>query len=228
MARKGEPPSYIKVLTPEIVSAVIPEAYPLFVYESMHWSSGFPIPENSKRSTGQYDGWVYDLARTMKGTTLAFAGRMGSGKDHACDYCISKIGGEKVHVFDAGLMRATKFLGRPIEKPRDRPFLQAIGDLGRRLDANFWVRDAVEKIVAPMWSRGVNVFITGVRFPNEIEALAGLGVRTVLIRRPRILTGSPMERHPSETALDEYRDCLEILNDSTIAAFEDRVSTFLP
>ncbi|AVP72248.1 (deoxy)nucleoside-phosphate kinase [Silurid herpesvirus 1] len=157
--------------------------------------------------------------------TIAFAGRMGSGKDHACDYLIERVGGVKVHIFASGLDRAMDFLGRPIDKSRDRPFLQAMGDLGRRVDPHFWMRRTINDIITPLSHLGLPIFITGVRYIPEIEVLKTMGIETVLLRRPSIITGGSEEMHPSERAFDGYKGRWEIVNDGTVQEFETKVWT---
>lgn len=78
-----------------------------------------------------------------------------------------------------------------------RTVLQRLGtDAIRALDPDFWVRTAVDKL-----DPEVPTVFTDVRFPNEADAIRARGGIIVRIERDLPDDG---DRHPSETALDDY------------------------
>ena len=94
-----------------------------------------------------------------------------------------------------------------------RNLLQQLGtNLVRKVDENYWVD-------------------TAIRFPNEIERMkeAGFNVLSLRVKRPNF--DSPLleeqQKHPSETALDNYSfDCV-IMNDSTISNLSKKIQFLL-
>lgn len=108
--------------------------------------------------------------------------------------------------------------------PRVRWALQYFGtDVRRAEDPDYWVRLAVRNCVSAI-QEGRSVYFTDCRFPNEVEAAAALGLYTVRLeispeeqeRRLRSRDGlgfdSSAASHPSETALDAYKNFDLIVN----------------
>ncbi len=101
-----------------------------------------------------------------------------------------------------------------------RQLLQHVGtDVVRKKYPDFWVDFIVNmlKLFPDEWDY---VLIPDCRFPNEIERMreAGLDVTHVRVVRPNFespLTGE-QQKHPSETALDEYPADAYIINDGTL------------
>ncbi|WGH21375.1 deoxynucleoside monophosphate kinase [Arthrobacter phage Emotion] len=94
--------------------------------------------------------------------------------------------------------------------PGVRETLQRLGtDAIRALDDTFWVRagvKAIEAIDGP-------VVVTDARFPNEGDTVRALGGYIVRIERALPDDG---DRHPSETALDDYMADFCIFNDGPV------------
>ncbi|CCQ44652.1 putative deoxynucleotide monophosphate kinase [Pseudarthrobacter siccitolerans] len=100
--------------------------------------------------------------------------------------------------------------------PEVRRILENFGTNSiRKLDPDFWVRMAVEKIQA---TEGP-VVVTDVRFPNEADKIRELGGHVVRIVRPGF--ESAPGAHVCETSLDEYVADLTFVNDSTIEELRD-------
>lgn len=131
---------------------------------------------------------------------------MGSGKDCACEYLIEKHGGTQVSfaapIYDI-MTYAQRRCGFPTEK--DRKFLQFIGtEWGRDIEHDVWIRLAIEATPPPP----ENVFLSDLRFPNELLALQENGWVCVKLIRDHQETrkGSGTHTHSSEIALDDVED----------------------
>jgi hypothetical protein len=98
-----------------------------------------------------------------------------------------------------------------------RELLQRLGtEAGRNiLGDSIWVDTCLAKI-----KPGGRYVITDCRFPNEADAVRNLGGQVVRVTRPGC---GPVNGHPSETALDDYRFDAEILNDGTFDYLERMV-----
>jgi hypothetical protein len=161
---------------------------------------------------------------------VAFAGKMGAGKDTAVEYLINKLGGTQISfaspIYDI-MHYAQKRCGFPMEK--DRQFLQYVGtDWARNKESNVWIRIAIESTPPS----GQNTFISDLRFPNEFEALKKEGWTCVKLVRPhqeeRKGTGSHI--HISEVALDiipEERWDHVMHNDGTLEDFHTKLDSLV-
>jgi hypothetical protein len=136
---------------------------------------------------------------------IAFGYKMGVGKDEACSYLQKKYGGHIIS-FAQPLYSiqtyAQKICGFPIEK--DRKLLQFIGtEWARKKDPDVWIRLALQNM-----PKNENIFLSDLRFPNELEYLKKEGWVCIKIKRSlqhnRKGTGSIS--HESETLLDNILD----------------------
>jgi len=158
---------------------------------------------------------------------IAFGGKMGTGKDCAVKFMITKHTGVKLGfadpIYDI-LHYAQKRCG--LAAVKDRMFLQFIGtDWGRSIDNDIWIKLLIKD--AP---QDKNTFVSDVRFPNEFRALKANGWTCVkLIRdhyRGREGTGS--SSHVSETSLDSIPDeewDYIIDNNGTVAQFYEKLDS---
>lgn len=105
--------------------------------------------------------------------------------------------------------------------PEVRRTLQRLGtDAIRTLDPDFWVRMAVGKL-----DPAQPTVFTDVRFPNEADAILASGGHLVRVTRPdQQLT---KDRHPSETAMDNYEVQWTILNQGTVADLHGMADNFM-
>lgn len=97
-----------------------------------------------------------------------------------------------------------------------RRFLQHLGQAQREHDEDYWVRALRSKVnAAQAWN--LPVVVTDVRYPNEADMLRTRGFRMVRVVRPA-LRELPLQaaRHASETALDDFRADVEIVNSGSV------------
>lgn len=115
--------------------------------------------------------------------------------------------------------------------PEVRRILQALGtDAIRKLDDEFWVRIAMERVgdlqtgmTHSGWSGrvvrsfdGHSVVVTDCRFPNEAEAIRQAGGVIVRVERPGATEAAEEDLHASETALDDYPEDYVVPNTGTL------------
>jgi len=102
-----------------------------------------------------------------------------------------------------------------------------LGMSKRKEDLDFWVKKAMEAIDDMTEGDFPRVVVvTDTRFPNEVEALKKRGALLWRIRRPAKET-SVRDLHPSETALDDYRDWDAILVANDLAELLEQVKVNL-
>jgi len=135
---------------------------------------------------------------------IAFGGKMGSGKDTAACYLRDKHQGV-IRSFAAPLYDilhyAQKVCG--FKEQKDRRFLQFIGtEWARSQDPDIWIKIALKDP-----DKG-NMFISDVRFHNELNALQKAGWVCVKIIRDHqnLREGTGSTEHSSEKELDSIRD----------------------
>jgi hypothetical protein len=159
---------------------------------------------------------------------LAFGGKMGCGKDTSVDYLISKHGGRKLSfsnsLYDI-LYYAQKICGFPLQK--DRKFLQFVGtDWARSINENVWIDLTIKKAKEMDFE---NLYITDVRFKNELESLKKDGWICVKITRTEHLKnreGTGDIKHESEISLDSIPDGdwdIILNNDGTLEQFYESI-----
>lgn len=119
--------------------------------------------------------------------------------------------------------------------------LQLLGtDIRRQQDDNYWVKKTVSFIVQKL-ATGCSVFVSDVRFVNEIKALEDLGAPTIrmdvtpevqrerLIGRDGTVPSQEALMHPSEVSLDDYEFDIIVDNNGSLSIAENvrRVSTLV-
>jgi hypothetical protein len=113
--------------------------------------------------------------------------------------------------------------GWELAKGRDevRRLLQVIGtDAGRAiLGDNIWVEAAFKGL-----EEGGRYVFTDVRFPNEAHAIRERNGKVFRVDRPGY---GPVNNHPSETALDNYKFNAHIFNNRDIHSLEAKVQELL-
>lgn len=105
--------------------------------------------------------------------------------------------------------------------PEVRALLQRLGsEVGRDLlDENLWVTMTLRKV-----EDGAKVVVTDCRFPNEAEAIKRLGGEMWRVTRPGCV---PVNNHPSETALDDWKFDHYFVNDGTVEDLKQQVDKVL-
>lgn len=112
-----------------------------------------------------------------------------------------------------------------------RDFLQKLGTEGLRdgLHTNTWVNalmadyKCVPADRAPNGWDCPNWIITDTRFPNEAQAIKDAGGIIIRVTRPGI---GPVNDHPSETGLNQWKFDYEIQNDSSLNELINSVRIF--
>jgi protein tyrosine phosphatase (PTP) superfamily phosphohydrolase (DUF442 family) len=167
---------------------------------------------------------------------LAFCGKMKSGKDTAARMLTILRGGTTIHMFASGYRWTERLLLYPLfgakidtenKTKLERLALQWVGYWGRVLfGKDVWIRGTLKMIK----NTPGNVYVVGVRYPNEIEKLKQIGVQSVWIERPeadRIAAGAFNLNHETETALDGYTGFdYRIPNDKDLGTFRRRVECY--
>ncbi len=112
-----------------------------------------------------------------------------------------------------------------------RDFLQALGtdSLRNNLHPNVWVNALMADYKSIEYNddeqpRLPNWIITDCRFPNEAQAVKDKGGLVIRIDRPGI---KPINDHPSEIALDNWKFDYKIANVSDIYALKETVEVIL-
>ena len=103
---------------------------------------------------------------------------------------------------------------------KGRTLLQYVGtDVIRTKEPDYWVAFITDMLYffEDQWDY---VLIPDTRFPNEIDYLKNAGFDVLYIRVIRENFESPLteeqQKHPSETALDDYEADVLLYNDSTL------------
>lgn len=138
---------------------------------------------------------------------IAFGYKMSAGKDTAVEYLINKYDGRKIS-FASPIYKIMDFAQRVCGLPtkKDRRFLQLVGtDWGRNINSDIWINLALDEAR----KSAENVFISDLRFPNELNALKKDGWVCVKINRNQIESGrvgSGTHTHLSEISLENTPD----------------------
>jgi dephospho-CoA kinase len=137
---------------------------------------------------------------------IAIGGKMGSGKDTSVDYLSTTYGGEKI-AFSESIYNILYYsqLVCGFEQKKDRKFLQIIGDWAKTHNPQVWINlalDRANQIISN--DKETNVYISDIRYLNELEALADDGWLLIRIDRdsPEERLGTGDLRHSSETTMD--------------------------
>ena len=152
---------------------------------------------------------------------IAFGGKMGSGKDTAVEYLRRRYTGTQ-HSFAKPLYDILGYAQRTcnFDQEKDRKFLQFVGtDWARGQDPDIWLNIALNKT-----PKTGNVFLSDLRFPNELSGLKGLGWYCVKIERRHQYgrEGTGKHEHSSELMLDGIPDKdwdLILSNDGDLPSF---------
>lgn len=110
-----------------------------------------------------------------------------------------------------------------------RRLLQELGTgVGRNMiDTNVWVDMAVRKFDA-LRDAGFDVIVTGMRYPNELEAVREAGGELWWVSRPGNEGGSSLTAaHTSENSVQPEEFDVLIINDGTLMDLYRRVETAL-
>lgn len=167
---------------------------------------------------------MINLRQSIK-MKIAFGYRMGVGKDEAVSYLLSTCGGSHI-AFATPLYDIQEYAQQVcgFKLVKDRRFLQWVGtEWARHTDPDVWVRVLLKSVPGTG-----NVFLSDLRFLNELAALKAAGWTCVKLIRTnsgeRVGTGS--DEHPSEHELDSLSDTdwdYVVENEGTLEEFYDRL-----
>ena len=106
-----------------------------------------------------------------------------------------------------------------------RDYLQKLGtEVGRNMfDQNVWVNIGFSE-VDKLTEEGFNVAMTGIRFPNELQAIKERNGLAVWIERPGF---SPVNQHASDNTLHKQDFDIAIHNIGTLEELYDSVKVVL-
>ena len=164
---------------------------------------------------------------------IGFIGKMRSGKDTAAEYLCSKYSDSFIYKFADPLYdieRAIFSIAHvpiPEDKTKRRRLLQFLGtEWGREtIDPDIWINIMAHRLQSARdWE---NIFVTDVRFPNEVAVLKENGFKIFKIIRPdseREKFGATHQSHLSETALDTFDEVDGIIeNDGNLVNFYEKI-----
>ena len=157
---------------------------------------------------------------------ICISGKAQHGKDTTAGYLkeLLEARGNKVlvtHYGDLVKYICATFFGWDGQKDeKGRTLLQYVGtDIVREKEPDYWVGFITDMLYF-FEDRWDYVLIPDTRFPNEINYLKDAGFEVLYIRVIRENFESPLteeqQKHPSETALDEYEADVMLYNDSTL------------
>jgi len=146
---------------------------------------------------------------------LGIAGCAKSGKTTCADELIKWLTerhGDDInvqkHMFAAPLKNAMTSMGihKETNEPLYREMAQTVGEIGRRFDPYFWVRQAEAQFESARDGRPTAVIVDDVRYPNEVQSIRSLGGMLCLVRPGRrIDTSDQVYKHESERmAIEVY------------------------
>ena len=136
----------------------------------------------------------------VKGLRIAFGCQARVGKSTGVQYLIQNYGGSELSfarpLYEI-LYFAQKKCGFDLQK--DRKFLQWVGtQWAREKEPDIWVNCLLRELKT---SHEENIYVSDIRFPNELEALKKEGFTCVRIIRNNSTTESSTSTHVSETSL---------------------------
>ena len=136
---------------------------------------------------------------------IAFGGKMGTGKDCAVHYLSKKYNG--VHLSFAKPLYDILYYAQKqckFPKTKDRKFLQFIGtEWAKNINSNVWINLLIQNT-----PENTNVFVSDLRFPDELEALKNNGWICIKLLRTHnnFREGTGDGNHCSETLIETIPD----------------------
>ena len=109
--------------------------------------------------------------------------------------------------------------------PKGRAFLQWLGVAKREEDPDFWVKRTERQMIDLTWAEPDTriLFVTDVRFLNEMEMIRKHGGLVWRIERPVMFAEQAKDTHISETALDTYQDWDSVLVANNLSELLEQV-----
>ena len=144
---------------------------------------------------------------------ILISGKAGHGKDTLAGYMKDEIEKYKKKVLIVHYGDLLKYICRQFfnwdgkKDENGRTLLQYVGtDVIRKRKPDYWVK-FVSEMLSFFYDKWDYVLIPDVRFPNEIIGMSSFNPYHIRIVRPGFSTlTAEQQKHPSETALDDYPD----------------------
>lgn len=168
---------------------------------------------------------------------ILISGKAQNGKDTVATILKDKLSSKKYRILITHYADLLKYICQNyfdwdgVKDENGRRILQYVGtDIIRKENPNFWV-DFVSSMLKYFQDNWDYVIIPDCRFPNEISTMIEQGFDTVYLRVVRENFDSPLseeqQKHPSETALDNYEPDFYIKNNGTIKDMEGLITTWI-
>jgi len=139
---------------------------------------------------------------------IGLVGKAGVGKTTIANILVEKYGFVRLS-FAAKLKEvAAEILGRPVDKSKDRLFLQSLGELGRMFDTSMWIRHVWREL--HKLPKDANVVIDDVRYLNEAEFLRDHGFVLVRLYGRGYSLDPELATHASEIEQDQIKVDYEV------------------
>jgi len=155
-----------------------------------------------------------------------FAGKLKDIASHLTGIDIEKFEDQEFKKTDLGPEWATHHMPLSVRK-----FLQRLGTdaLREGLHDNVWVNALMADYISIDYNddeqpRLPNWVITDTRFPNEAQAIKDKGGIIIRVERPGV---SPINNHPSEVGLDNWKFDYKVVNNSDIFDLKETVKEIL-
>lgn len=164
---------------------------------------------------------------------ILISGKAGHGKDTLAGSMKLRLNRQGKRVLITHYGDLVKYICRNFfdwdgkKDEQGRHLLQFVGtDVVRAQRPNYWV-DFLRDVLSLFDGEWDYVLIPDVRFPNEVEGMDCFQTRHIRIIRPGYsqLT-EEQQRHPSETALDNYskKPWITLINDGTLAQLYEKAA----
>lgn len=158
----------------------------------------------------------------MKAFILGLSGKARHGKNATAEFIAKRLAPAGIEVIAFGFADAVKDEARQrgwngLKDEAGRSLLQRIGMERRAENPNYWIHRAFDRIVSEATVRREHRrlwVLTDVRFENEAAAIKNAGGVLWRVERRNPATHGAWDNgltaeqkaHPSETALDDYRE----------------------
>ena len=168
---------------------------------------------------------------------ILISGKAQNGKDTVADILRNKLLRDNKRVLLTHYADLLKYICRNYfdwdgnKDEKGRQMLQYVGtDVIRKQNPTLWV-DFVSMMLKYFHENWDYVIIPDTRFPNEVTTMIKNGFNTVHLRIVRPNFVSPLteeqQKHPSETALDDFAPDFHIENSGTLEDLDNTITKWI-
>lgn len=147
---------------------------------------------------------------------IAFVAKAGAGKTTLAMLLVKHHGFTKLSFANVLKEFATNVLSRPLDKKRDRQFLQMMGEGARQSDVDVWIRWLHIQLQAYERASVTDFVVDDVRYVNEAEWLRKQGFIIVRLVGRSYKMKAELAEHPSETKMAEIEADFEVDASGTV------------